>query len=296
VSPTLGSQIGSTDFIVGYRLMAGPRAVGFLSRDDVVHFRFGLDPEDSRLGISPLKCLMREIEADMAAADFTDTVLGNLGMPGLVIAPKDATWTPTPDQMKEMKAYIDGQSFRGDNQGKTLVLGKPTEILQLGGSDPNKVMLPSLRDIAEERVCAVIGIPAAVVGFGSGLQSTKVGATMRELVKMAWVTCINPTATTMAKQVTLQLLPDFVSQARRFRARFDNSDASYIQDEYDVRARTNALLVQAGILRVDRAQHELGLEVDTTRAIYLGPGSASGRVGCRTNSAIIRAVRCAPAH
>lgn len=277
VSDTPGSSFGAvgggSTFIRGYQLLNGLRPVGFIARDDVVHFRFGLDPEDTRVGISPLKCLMREIEADISAAEFTGAVLGNMGIPGLVIAPKDSTWAPTPAQVKELKDYIDGQAFRGENSGKTLVFGKPAEILQLGGSDPNKVMLPALRDIAEERVCAVIGVPAAVVGFGSGLQSTKVGATMRELVKAAWVTCLSPMQTTFANAVSDQLLPDFHAQLNRFRAAFDMTDASSFQEEFDLRARTLGYLVEKGILRVDRAQHQLGLEVDPAREVYLGPAA-----------------------
>jgi hypothetical protein len=58
-----------------------------ISPDQVVHFRFGLDPLNERLGMSPLKSVLREVFTDDEAANFTATLLRNMGVPGVVIAP-----------------------------------------------------------------------------------------------------------------------------------------------------------------------------------------------------------------
>ncbi len=76
---------------------------------------------------------------------------------------------------------------------------------------------------------------------------------------------------TLARQVTSQLLPDFQAQTRRYRAWFDMTEASSFQEEFNLRAASVTQLVAAGILRVDRAQQMLGLEVDDTRDVYLIP-------------------------
>lgn len=258
---------GST-FITHYEVSGGLGPPAVLAPRDVVHFRFGLDPENPRFGYSPLQSVLREVLTDDEAARFSEKILENMGVPGLVVSPqKDAGYRPNPDEVRRLQEYFNN-SFHGERRGMALVLGGPTDVSQFG-FDPNKLMLPNLRDISEERVCAAIGIPAAVVGFGSGLQSTKVGATMRELVKLAWVQCVTPMQTSLAQQLTAQLLPDFVAQRRRFRARFDTSEVSAFQEEAKAEAERVSLLVREGILRVDRAQHLLGLEVDPTRGIYL---------------------------
>lgn len=255
-------------FISHYEVTTGIGEPLKLPPRDVVHFRFGIDPENPRLGLSPLQAILREVLTDDEASKFSQQILQNMGVPGLVISPeKGSNYKPNPDEIKRLQAYFD-QSHAGDRRGMALVLGGATNVAQFG-FDPNKLMLPNLRDISEERVCAAIGVPAAVVGFGSGLQSTKVGATMRELVKLAWVQCVTPMQTSMGRQLTAQLLPDFVSQTRRFRARFDTSEVSAFQEEAKAEAERVALLVREGILRVDRAQHVLGLEVDPSRAVYL---------------------------
>lgn len=239
--------------------------------EDVVHFRFGLDPRNTRLGMSPLKPLLREVFTDEEAATFSAAILGNMGVPGGLIAPASKDALPQEDDVQQMKEYM--KTFRGENRGQWMVLGQPTDIKQFG-FDPNNLMLGNLRDIAEERVCAALGIPAAVVGFGSGLQQTKVGATMRELRREAWDSGIRPMQNDMGKQLGRQALPDFVSQARRYRVRFDTSDFAASQEQETEKAKRIATLVEAGILRVDRAQEMLGLEVDPSRALYLGPGPA----------------------
>lgn len=143
-----------------------------LNVEDVVHFRFGLDPRNMRLGLSPLASVLREIFTDDEAANFTAALLKNSGVPGLIISPaKDMALPGDAEAVKE--AYKD--KFGGDKRGEPLVLTGPTEIKKIAFS-PQDLDLGKLRNIPEERVTAVLGIPAAVVGFGTGLQQTKVGA------------------------------------------------------------------------------------------------------------------------
>ena len=240
---------------------------------DMVHLRFGLDPENPRYGLSPLRAVLREAMTDEEAAVFSQAILHNMGVPGVVVSPKTDAFRPNAAQRKELAEEIDG-SYGGGKRGRTLVLDRPTDVTQFG-FDANKIMLPSLRDISEERVCAALGVPAAVVGFGAGMQSTKVGATMQQLVRLAWVQCINPMQKSLARQLTRQLMPDFVAQTNRFRARFDDSDVSAFQEDDDLLAKRVVSMVQGGLLRVDRAQQLLGLEVDDTQQVYIRPANAS---------------------
>ena len=248
----------------GQHINLGPR--------DVVHFRFGLDLRDPRFGMSPLQSLFREIFIDDEAANYSAKLLANEGVAGMVLSPKSSDVRPTDKELDKFKEYVRSQ-FTGDNRGRALVLGLATEVYQYG-VDPSKMALEALRDISEERVCSALGIDAAIVGFGSGRQATKVGATMRELVKLAWVGCLNPMQRSMGRQVTRQLLPDFVAQTQRFRMWFDTSEVEVFTEERATQISNTTQAVQAGVLRVDRAQEELGYEVDPTQKIYLRPSNS----------------------
>jgi HK97 family phage portal protein len=254
-----------------YRPIEGRQPIRMETRD-VVHFRFGLDPRNPRLGLSPLKCLLREVFVDDEAANFSAKLLENMGVAGMVISPESSENTISDKELDKFKAYV-RTHFTGDNRGSALITGIPTRVNQYG-FNPSMMTLGDTRDITEERVCAVIGIPAAIVGFGSGMQATKVGATMRELVKMAWVGCLTPTQHTMGRQITDQLLPDFVSQTRRFRASFDTSQVEVFEEDAAALVGKVTNMVQQGVLRIDRAQEMLGLEVDPKMDVYLRPSNS----------------------
>lgn len=257
----------NSEFITHYDYMPGGETQRLLPRN-VVHFRFGLDPRNPQKGLGALTPLLREVFSDEEAAEFSASLLLNGAVPGLVIsADKDLNKT----QIEEFKKVVN-QETSGPNRGGTLALGVPAKV-QPYGFDPNKLMLGNLRDITEERVCAMLGIPAAVVGFGSGMQSTKVGATMRELRQSAWTECLEPMQARMAKTLTKSLLSDFVAQRRQFMVWFDRSRVSAFQEEKDALAARVERLVLASILRRDRAQEMLGVEVDQTCKNYLLPSS-----------------------
>lgn len=263
---------GGATFISHYEYRpTGTGAPTDLHPTDVVHLRFGLDPDNPRKGLAPLKTVLREALTDEEASKFSSYILRNMGVPGGVIAPKNADKPPKPEDVSAMKEYM--KNFRGMNRGEWLVLGVPTEVAQFG-FDPNRLMLGPLRDISEERVCAILGVPAAVVGFGSGLQSTKVGATMREMVRMARVNCIEPAQFTIGRQLSRQLLPDFEPRPERTRVWFDNSSVSMFAEDETEETKRVVAMVAGGLLRVDRGQEMLGLEVDPTQAIYLRPSQA----------------------
>ena len=261
---------------VGYLSHYDYRPRGFgqairLEVRDVVHYRFGLDPRNVRKGLSPLQPLIREVFTDDEAANFSATILRNMGVPGGVLSPKTSDQPLSADDIKEMKEYMK-TGFTGDKRGEWLVLGTPTEVSKFG-FDPQSLALGSMRDIAEERVCAALGIPAAVVGFGAGLQSTKVGATMKELRRLAWTSCLQPSQRSLGRQLTQSMVPEVMSQTRRFRLRFDVSSVPAFQEEEHELTKKVALQVSAGLLRVDRAQEALGLRVDKTQEVYLRPTS-----------------------
>lgn len=265
-------QDGST-FISHYEYRPG--GLGLKPLDlavrDVVHFRYeGLDPQNPRKGLSPLKTLLREVFTDEEASNFSASILRNMGVPGGLIAPKDReSKISDPARLKDyMRSH-----FTGDRRGDWMVFDIPM-MVETFGLDPNSLMLGNLRDISEERVCAVLGIPAAVVGFGAGLQQTKVGATMRENRQSAWHNCIIPMQNDIAEQASFQLVGDFHAAEDRFRVKFDRSMVSAFQEEETERAKRITLFVKEGMLRVDRAQELAGLEVDDSQAIYLRPAGA----------------------
>lgn len=247
-----------------------------LQVEDVVHFRFGCDPRNPRLGLSQLAALMREVHVDDVAANFTSAILKNLGIIGLVVSPKEKGTVATKDAVKALKEALK-ENFTGDKRGEPMAVGTAVDVTLLQYQMQNFDVGP-IRDVSEERVCAALGLPAAVVGFGTGLQQTKVGATMKEMRQLAWASGVIPQQKLIATEIMRSLLPDFTppGERRRVRFLFDTTQVRALwedNNEKHLRVRED---YKAGLIDRATALRETGRP--TTEA-DVGVYSAAAKLG-----------------
>jgi len=246
-----------------------------LDPEDVFHLRYGIDPDNTRKGRSPLRTLFLELGVDHEASHFSAAILKNLGVPGVVISPDKESKGAMDEPAREAIKAKFKQSFGGDNRGDPIVLSKPTNIMQFGFS-PAELDLGAIRDIPEERVTAVLGIPAAVVGFGTGLQTAKVGATMSELRDQAYENNIIPTQRLVADEMTLQLLPEFLQKGElldTLEVAFDLSKVRVLQEAQGKLADRQSTLARAGIAMRSETRAAVGLPVRPEDHVFIpSPG------------------------
>ncbi len=258
-----------TEFISHYEYTPKPGTKIRIEIEDVVHFRYGLDPRNIRLGLSPLGSLMREVFTDDEAANFTASLLKNMGVPGIVIGPGTDDGTIDPKDKRAIKRFW-RKMFSGDNRGEPMIMSGKTDVHAFGFS-PQEMDLSRLREIPEERVTAILGIPAAVVGFGTGLQQTKVGATMSEMREMAYESCIIPMQRLTSATIENDLLPDFEGEGSKYRVTYDLSNVRVLQEDQNKKAVRMNTMVGGGWTLVSEARKEMGLEVGSEHEIYLRP-------------------------
>lgn len=253
-------------FISGYKYTPGGAAhADPLAVRDVIHFRHGMDPKNPRLGLSPIYSALREVWSDIDASRMVAQMLKNNGVPGLVLSPKgDATI----DDATEVKNFITSQ-FTGAGRGKPMVMSGPTEVHQYG-FNPQQMDLSSVRNVSEERITALLGIPAAVVGFGTGLQQTKVGATMEEMRKLAWANGVIPILRSIEGEINRSLTPE-LADGWRFRFNLDQVEA--LQEDRNRLVERVARLVTAGIITRGAGLEKLGMESTPNDEVYLMPMS-----------------------
>ena len=152
---------------------------------DMIVFKRGLDSDNLRRGVSPLKNLLDEVLTDGEAASFTHALVKNLPVPGLLMGPKEGTFAAkSSDQFKKLETSFQ-EHFTGNQRGKASLVTHAFDISYVQ-PDMSKIDLARLRELPEERVCAALGIQPAVLGLGAGLQTTKVGATMIEMTRQSW--------------------------------------------------------------------------------------------------------------
>jgi hypothetical protein len=160
---------------------------------------------------------VREVAIDEHASNFTAAILKNLGIIGLIVSPKVRRRASARRRSARSRRRGEGVHparihRRQARRGAGARRADEAQLLQynMQGFDVGPI-----RDVSEERVCAAIGIPAAVVGFGTGLQQTKVGATMKEMRQLAWISGVIPLQRIVANEIRRSLLPEFIPEASR---------------------------------------------------------------------------------
>jgi HK97 family phage portal protein len=232
---------------------------------DIVHFKYGADPENPRKGMSPLRSVIREVVTDEEAATFTATLLRNMGVPGLVISPAKGAPAPNADDVAATKDYM-RTAFSGENRGEPLVMSGATEVSSFGFS-PEQLVLRELRRIPEERVTAVTGIPAIVAGLGAGLDRSTF-TNMGEAREAAYEGGLIPMQRILAEEVLFQLVTDFVAKDEvldSWHFGFDLSKVRVLQEDQYRIAQRHDLAVRGGWEMVAEARRGMGLEVEDDR-------------------------------
>lgn len=223
---------------------------------DVVHFRNGIDPNNVRLGLSTLGSVLREIFTDNEAANYTASLLRNLGVPGALISPSDGDTEIPAEDVPEIKAQWQAR-FTGDRRGEVMVSGRPVKVETIGFS-PEQMNLKDLRRLPEERITAVLGPAAIVAGMGAGLDRSTY-ANMAEAREASTEDELAPDWVFFAEEIRAQLLPDFDDPAVSD-FRFDLSKVRALQEDQNALADRLNKMVLAGRLTVNQSLAMQGLE------------------------------------
>lgn len=257
----------ASNFITHYEYHVGGEVIR-LEPAEVVHFRNGLDPRNPRKGLSPLGSLFREIFTDEEAANFAASLLRNVGVPGLVVSPDGTTGGDIdPDDAQATKEYV-SENFGGDRRGEPLVMSGPTKVQQFGFS-PQQMDLTALRRVPEERVTAILGLSAMVVGLGAGLERSTF-SNMAEARVAAYESNIIPTQRLFAEEVRHQILiPDFLDgKDDGSEIGFDLSKVRVLQDDRNEEANRLATLYNAGLITRAAARAAIGEEVTPADEVF----------------------------
>jgi HK97 family phage portal protein len=248
-----GWDADRTDQYIGWYEYTIDGVTYVLPPNDVVHFRDGLDPHNTRKGLSRLAALYREVFTDDEASNLTASLMRNLGVPGIIISPSNTTGAvgrfEDPEQVK--RKFV--EKFGGDKSGEPMIMTVPSDVKQLSWS-PEQMNLRELRKIPEERISAVLGVPAIVAGLGAGLDRSTF-SNFGEARKAAYQESIIPAQRNIAAELEVQLLPEF-GDITGLDVSFDWRQATAMQENADQiwkraqEAATRGLMTRANFKRM----------------------------------------------
>jgi len=231
---------------------------------DVIHIKDGVNPENARLGFSGLASVTREILTDNECSTYTHAILKNLGVVGLTVSPKGDTVIDE-DNAAIIKAKLLAQ-FTGERRGEPLVVSQAVDITSTG-ANPEQMALDKMRSVPEQRIAAVMGIPAMVLGLASG-NDQRTYSNMAEARESAYESWIIPQYRNIAETLNNQLLPEF-GNADNERLIFDISEIRVLQE--DVNAFNDRVLKQwtGGVINRAEARQALGYQTSPEDNIFV---------------------------
>ena len=240
-----------------------------IDKKDMFHLRQSVDPNDMRRGMAPLKSVLREIAGDEAAGQYTAALLHNMAVPGVILSPRDdAMGGPTRDEAEAI-ADMYKQKFGGKNRGAPMVLSGAMNV-EIVSFSPDQMKLAELRRIPEERVSAVLGVPAVLAGLGAGLDSATYNNT-KELREFFTESKMVPMWSMVAQEVTHQLLrPEFGGDDNEY-CEFDVDNVRALAVDKDNLYKRMNTAVQGGWVTIGEARKVVGLEADNRHDVYLRP-------------------------
>jgi len=261
-----------SDFITYYEYAVnGERSR--IRREDVIHLRANVDRDNLRKGRSQLRTLFREIGVDEEGGRFAAALLHNMGIPGVILSPDAGAQGMGNDEREALKAKYE-ENFGGDRRGSVMVTSKQIKLQTLAFS-PSDMDYSGIRNVPEERISAVLGIPAAIAGLGTGMEQVRVGATLETLLDIAYMGRIIPDQKLVAEELYRSLLPDFASPAQRkkLHVKFDLSHVRVLLEAQGKIADRQSTLARAGIAKRSEARAAVGLRVSSDDDVYIpSPG------------------------
>jgi len=219
--------------------------------EDMIHLRERIDPRNHRRGLAPLRSVMVEILGDAAASQMGAALVKNTGVPSVVISPKNDL-SMTSDEAENI-AEVFGRRFGGENRGRPLVISGGEVDIQTLSFTPKDLELGKLRYINEERISAVLGVPAILAGLGAGLERATY-SNAKELREFFTEQKLIPMWNHFANEFTKQLLLEDFETNPAYCFKYDLSNVRALSQDEDA---TMVRIVQgynAGFITVNEAR------------------------------------------
>lgn len=282
---TIKRQDGtSKDYISYYAYAPSPDYVNNpikISPRNMLHFRYGRDPKDLRKGLGLVKHLYREVYRDDLATRHTNTLLRHGAVPGLVVTPAEGTIEE--DEAREAKARLTA-SFSGDEMGSIAVLSRGAKVEQFG-FNPDQMNLAGFHKHAEERVAAVLNVPAMVAQLGAGLEQAAQFSNFHEAREMFAENTVLPRLRA-ANDVLSDLMRDFTTD-EHLRLVHDEDQVRALQVDVSERFMRLQVGVGGGWVTANEARAQVGMPpIVQTQKVPLTQGQ-DNRLNTLTEAGLI---------
>lgn len=171
VDESTGLVVGQSLIGYGYR-PANRKEMAIYPASEVAHFRLVPDPTNPYRGVSWLRAVLSDADADSKMTGYKQALLDNSAVPGLVLRAEPGI---SQEQFTEAREALRARNTGWDKVGRTLMLGAGFDV-RVVGSTMQQLDMKALQGAGESRIAAAAGVSPVLVGFSEGLQGSSLNS------------------------------------------------------------------------------------------------------------------------
>ena len=170
ISPIAGHDT-SEGFVAYYEYDAGDGKKLPIPKEDIIHWKWMIDPQNPWKGIGAIELSAREVDRDNEATSYIYALLKNNAVPPVVITLEEGD-DPTQEEMDTMS--LKWVQKHSSGQPAFITHGMKAEQM---GYDLHKLAAETLADVPETRIAANFHVPPSVAGLNVGVKRSDYGDT-----------------------------------------------------------------------------------------------------------------------
>ena len=259
ITPIAGHDT-SEGFVAYYEFNAGDGKIIPISKDDIIHWKWMIDPLQPWKGIGAIELCAREVDKDNEATSYIFALLKNNAVPPVVITLEEGD-DASQDEIDAMGL----KWVQKHGQGQPAFISNGMKVEQMG-FDLNKLAADTLADIPETRIAANFHVPPSVAGLNVGVKRSDYGdaaarkAFTEQTLMSLW--------RLFASELLNGLKDEYPGTAANFVLQFDLRKVGALQEELSKRWERVTLAFNRSLLTRAQAKQELGMQPDAGDDVF----------------------------
>ena len=251
ITPIAGHDT-SEGFVSYYEFNSGDGMRTPISKDDIIHWKWMIDPLQPWRGIGAIELCAREVDKDNEATSYIFALLKNNAVPPVVITLEEGD-DATQDEIDAMGL----KWVQKHGKGQPAFISNGMKVEQMG-FDLNKLAADTLADIPETRIAANFHVPPSVAGLNVGVKRSDYGdaaarkAFTEQTLMSLW--------RLFASELLNGLKDEYPGTAADFVLQFDLRRVGALQEELSKRWERVTLAFNRSLLTRAEAKQELGMQ------------------------------------
>jgi HK97 family phage portal protein len=244
----------TTGLVEKYQIDIGEGDPKDIPVDDIIQWKWMVDPSEPWKGIGALRACWSEVQTDNEGTAYMYSLLKNDAVPQLVVTLVEGDEL-TPEKAKRLRKEWQ-QRYGGENKGGPAFLEAGMSVEKLS-MNLQEMAFEALKNVPETRICAAFRVPPVIAGVNAGLKRSDYGD------RHARRGFVEDTLASLWRQFAAELETGLMDEFRgNWYLEFDLSKVRALQEDESKRWARVTRAFQAGLIKRSEGKRHIGMPVD----------------------------------